>query len=312
MAFFWSGQLLAVALVVTTVFLSHRLYSLYRRDYLRDWFFFVVVLDLVLYVLDLLQRIAPFLDPNLGASQIRFHLFFTVLLVRPLVWIGLALFARFVLRLLGLRLTLGIKVSAVVYFGLHVLVLVLLMALHGVEDPDLEPLLTGVSDWLAMAGLYAMTAFILWKTNRDEHEERRAALRNLAVVFFFSQTVFCFFPFEHGRFLAGFVLMLLPILTLWLSHHCLFRQGMPTVEQASPVEAFFDRQGVTKREREIAWRISAGKNNQVIAKELFVSLPTVKHHVTSLFRKLAVRNRVQLNNLIKHLGETANHDSERG
>jgi DNA-binding CsgD family transcriptional regulator len=77
---------------------------------------------------------------------------------------------------------------------------------------------------------------------------------------------------------------------------------MPAVAQAGAVEAFFDRKGVTGREREIAWLISAGRDNLAVSDELFISVATVKHHVTSLYRKLELKNRVQLNNLIQNLG----------
>ncbi len=293
-ASFWLEQAAACALVGATLLVSFRLHALYRRAYLRDWFFFVLTLDLVLYILHLLQRVAA--APLAGQANAR--LLFSTLLVRPLAWIGLALFARFVLSLLGSQAAPWMKAAAFLYLGLQALAVIATLLLSA--EP--WPVLGTVSDMLVMVGLYAMTALVLWRTNRDEKEERRPALRNLAAVFFLSQTVFCFFPFERWRFLAGMALLLLPILYLWRSQHRLFRGGMPAVTQAGAVEAFFDRKGVTGREREIAWLISAGRDNLAISDELFISLATVKHHVTGLYRKLAVKNRVQLNNLIQHLG----------
>ena len=293
-ASFWLEQAAACALVGVTLLVSFRLHALYRRAYLRDWFFFVLILDLVLYILHLLQRVAPVPIPG----QANARLLFSALLVRPLAWIGLALFARFVLSLLGSPTAPWMKAAAFLYLGLQALAVIATLLLSA--EP--WPVLGTVSDMMVMVGLYTMTAFILWRTNRGEKEELRPALRNLAAVFFLSQTVFCFFPSEHWRSLAGMALLLLPILYLWRSQHRLFRGGMPSVAQAGTVEAFFDRKGVTGREREIAWLISAGRDNLAISDELFIALTTVKHHVTSLYRKLEVKNRVQLNNLIQHLG----------
>ena len=59
----------------------------------------------------------------------------------------------------------------------------------------------------------------------------------------------------------------------------------------------FELLGITKREREIVMLIKAGKTNQEIADELFISVATVKDHNHNLFRKSGVRNRLELANL---------------
>jgi DNA-binding CsgD family transcriptional regulator len=61
-----------------------------------------------------------------------------------------------------------------------------------------------------------------------------------------------------------------------------------------------DRYGITPREREIIDHICAGRTNQEIADLLFISLATVKDHNSNIFRKTGVRNRVELNNLMRH------------
>ena len=52
--------------------------------------------------------------------------------------------------------------------------------------------------------------------------------------------------------------------------------------------------GLTEREREVAIAISLGKSNAEISSDLYISLATVKNHVTHLFAKLNVSNRVQI------------------
>ena len=63
-----------------------------------------------------------------------------------------------------------------------------------------------------------------------------------------------------------------------------------------------DRYGITAREREIIDLVRAGKTNQEIADQLFISLPTVKDHNYNIFRKTGVRNRVELVNLFRDQG----------
>ncbi|MDT0444652.1 response regulator transcription factor [Streptomyces johnsoniae] len=49
-----------------------------------------------------------------------------------------------------------------------------------------------------------------------------------------------------------------------------------------------------EREREVAVAIGQGKSNAEIAAELYMSLPTVKTHVSRILAKLGLNNRVQI------------------
>ena len=50
---------------------------------------------------------------------------------------------------------------------------------------------------------------------------------------------------------------------------------------------------ITNREREILWLVSEGKTNKEVAKELSLSLSTVRNHISHIFRKLGTSNRTQ-------------------
>ncbi len=51
---------------------------------------------------------------------------------------------------------------------------------------------------------------------------------------------------------------------------------------------------LTDREREVALAVGRGLSNAEIARDLYLSVPTVKAHVSRLFDKLHVTNRVQI------------------
>lgn len=51
---------------------------------------------------------------------------------------------------------------------------------------------------------------------------------------------------------------------------------------------------LTVREREIIVLVAQGLKNKAIAKTLFISEATVRHHLTSIFNKLGVKNRMNL------------------
>jgi two-component system, NarL family, nitrate/nitrite response regulator NarL len=52
--------------------------------------------------------------------------------------------------------------------------------------------------------------------------------------------------------------------------------------------------GLTPREMEVITAIVAGYSNREIAQKLSLSLQTVKHHITNVFDKLGVSNRLEL------------------
>jgi DNA-binding NarL/FixJ family response regulator len=68
-----------------------------------------------------------------------------------------------------------------------------------------------------------------------------------------------------------------------------FNAPSPAVSAASR-RAFPE---LTEREEEILSLVAQGKINQEIAKELFVSLKTVRNHVSNIFLKLQVADRAQ-------------------
>jgi DNA-binding NarL/FixJ family response regulator len=60
--------------------------------------------------------------------------------------------------------------------------------------------------------------------------------------------------------------------------------------------------GLTDREREVATAVGQGKSNAQIGRELYMSVATVKAHVSSLLAKLDLNNRAQVALLV--------HDAE--
>ncbi len=66
----------------------------------------------------------------------------------------------------------------------------------------------------------------------------------------------------------------------------------PPPADSTPAHASKDF-GLTQREREILKLLVDGKNNSEIAAVLVISISTVKFHISSIFNKLSVTNRVE-------------------
>ncbi|RZT79284.1 LuxR family two component transcriptional regulator [Micromonospora violae] len=67
-----------------------------------------------------------------------------------------------------------------------------------------------------------------------------------------------------------------------------FADADPATPRRQPIEA------LTDREEQVLVAVARGRTNKEIADELYITLSTVKSHVTSLMTKLGVRNRVEV------------------
>lgn len=72
----------------------------------------------------------------------------------------------------------------------------------------------------------------------------------------------------------------------------LLKQAFKLARSAMPSEIRLD--SLTQREREIAYAVAKGKNNKVIADECNITERTVKAHLTHIFKKLDIKDRVSL------------------
>jgi DNA-binding NarL/FixJ family response regulator len=98
---------------------------------------------------------------------------------------------------------------------------------------------------------------------------------------------------EAVRRVAAGEPMLSPTVTRQLIAH------VATVDQAAPAEARTSRararlDQLSDREREVALAVGRGLSNAQIGAELYLSVATVKAHVSRLLVKLDVANRVQI------------------
>ena|SRR5579859_6588406 len=92
---------------------------------------------------------------------------------------------------------------------------------------------------------------------------------------------------------VGIIVILFTSLGVWVGIRLTRRKvaisGTPFVYN----EALLQRLGISKREQEVLELVARGHSNQEIAEKLFVSLNTVKTHLSNLFMKLEVSRRTQ-------------------
>lgn len=72
------------------------------------------------------------------------------------------------------------------------------------------------------------------------------------------------------------------------------RQSGADVDMLACIERAGERTGLTRRQKEIAAAVLFGNADRIIADELCISLPTVRTHIQTLYRKFGVSSRTQL------------------
>jgi DNA-binding CsgD family transcriptional regulator len=162
-----------------------------------------------------------------------------------------------------------------------------------------------ILDLVIMGGAVTVAALLLVSARRSQIGPRRFSAALFAVfhlVFFVTATVSLLLgwfranatPDSPQTLFNSILLILYNLFSLgWILH---LQRSSRALDSLPDI---FNEYGITSRESEIIMLICAGKTNQEIADQLFISLATVKDHNHNIFRKTAVRNRVELVNLFR-------------
>ncbi|MBN1623836.1 MAG: hypothetical protein JXN10_04485 [Clostridia bacterium] len=90
---------------------------------------------------------------------------------------------------------------------------------------------------------------------------------------------------------------------MFLTKHYTVNYEPPMDDLMTNADRFYSQFNISEREKEIIEALAQGKTNKEIASELFISINTVKTHIKNIYRKLDIKNRVQLLHKIKVTNE---------
>lgn len=116
---------------------------------------------------------------------------------------------------------------------------------------------------------------------------------NLVQYWHFSNIPIAYSPIEY--FLFNF-------LALIFIKRNLQAASIKKAPQSSPKESkiLYNQYKLTQREIEIVELIADGLSNQDIAEKLFISANTVRNHIYNIYRKMGIKNRYELINLVSN------------
>jgi len=89
---------------------------------------------------------------------------------------------------------------------------------------------------------------------------------------------------------------------IWIKYYFIkyFNKLNVTKKITSVVEDICKKHGLSNRQQQILELLLEGKSNREIEESLFISYHTVKNHVYNIFKKLGIKNRFELINLISN------------
>lgn len=297
--------LLAVCLGAVSIAFARRLRALHPYPYLDAYFRYIVVLNISV----LLSLVLHYLLVNVLAGWDPFGRVLVVFAVNTAGFFVAVLMTYYYLlftkRVVGRELPRAVKklfppliAAASLAYGSALAVYVL------ASDP--RPFLAVHYAMISLlAAVSLVFTYILYRSASGLVE--RPKVRTLRVVcsayalLFCGQAAMLFLPIPFLRLASAAMLLALnvvPVLFLGRFLGERRREAMVKPEVRERLDGFYNKYALSKREREVIELILAGRSNDQIKDQLFISVHTVKRHISNIFIKLNVESRPQLYHLV--------------
>jgi DNA-binding CsgD family transcriptional regulator len=237
------------------------------------------------------------------------------LVTGPLVILFLALslyfLVLFVTQLVGRTLTRVFPVFYLLAWGLLLVTFAFTVGRQPLPEPTRFPQIYSLLISVLKVGtvLFSMT-FLLFQARISDDRLKRRYLQRIAWTYMggfilFQLSVLGLIPlyrlptpnFVIAFFQLGYHFPVLIVLSRFLNHQAVAR---PPISLQPELEKQLSGLGISPREAEIIGLILRGFNNKEIGDKLFISLETVKKHISNIYRKLGIKNRLQLSYFIQN------------
>lgn len=298
-----------------SILLAHRFYKTYELPFIQSYLYYLILL-LVFGIYGILGTLLVRSQLIAWASPI--HLMHNILNFLPFLGVpflvaGWYMFIKMFMEIAG---DTPHRIFTLSYFGLFILVflaygvLVLNISNFG------EGRQAGISFMiqLVLVCLEVLTLLVAFfylyahLRNITDPGFRNAIVRFTLIILLVRLTGIVLFYFSEQSVFWGmtysivfFTSNLIPLLYLG---YVLQKLRVPGLARGKIQPDLFDAvriYNITNRECDIIEKICDGLTNQQISETLFISLQTVKDHTHRIYKKMGVKNRVHLINLIRNL-----------
>lgn len=225
----------------------------------------------------------------------------------PLAILSMYLMIKFVIQMLDKKLFLRFNVIYFSGWGLYLLTVLILSLpmISAGESSTARGILVYTGDLVGIGIRFYVMTHLVYRARYLEDPVRRRAWQ-----WFGGLWLAGLLTFNLGGDLLNisgpllvfismvYILPSLIFLDAYLKKHLREHPNLP--DDRDKLARLYAKYNISDREGEVIALVARGKTNREIADELYVSLSTVKLHINSIYRKLKIRNRVQLSNFIRN------------
>jgi DNA-binding CsgD family transcriptional regulator len=296
---------LAGTIVAITLLIAYKLHKTYPLRCLYYYFYYLLLFNIIGFALRPMQRlIVGTLNLTYWQAQ-QFFVVTALFVVGPLFIISLYFLIKFAAGLVEVKVSRGFKIIYFLYWGARYMFgFILAMNFLKTGEPGILYSSAEISDLLTIVMLFSVHGFVISKSRAIENPDKQKGVRTFAVIYFISYAVFNLSDYITSHYTVHFILsfayVLPPLIYLERFFKRFYREHPAVPTNGVNMEQIFARYNISNREQEIIRLISRGRTNREIADMLYVSLQTVKQHTYNIYRKLKVKNRVQLSNFIRN------------
>jgi DNA-binding CsgD family transcriptional regulator len=168
-----------------------------------------------------------------------------------------------------------------------------------------------LGDTIINLTFYLLLLFMILKSRIQPDPVKQNGIRNFALIYFLSYFIL---DLESSHFLAqtfGYPRTTIMIILVFTAHippllymkkflKSYVRGIRFSTDDQPQLNTLFGQKGITKRETEIIGLLLGSKSRREIQKDLNISIKTVENHISNIYKKMAVTNRV---NLIKQISQ---------
>lgn len=293
--------ILAFGVGIVSFMYVQRLYSKHNLFFLKIFLRYIIVLNITVF----LNLALNYLLANVLFS---FDIFRKVMIVIVVNIVGFFLFALLTFYYLVLARSLIDKSIGKVEKNLLISIIILASMSYGFSLA-LYSSSSKISFFLLVHKIFpsilsivsAMASLRLFAEAKDL--KTKSQIRTIRLfsaiytIFFVYQLCIWIFPLDIWIMSSALNLLILNVIPIPFLVRLLKERGNQVLykpEASAKVKRFYSSHGLSKREEEIADLILEGRSNDEIKDELFISIFTVKKHISNIFMKLDINSRSQL------------------
>jgi DNA-binding CsgD family transcriptional regulator len=297
---------------MSTIILSFRLVRTYRVLYLSNYLYFIITYNILGFLKLMLTYLAPKLFDGLSMETLQNIHILLLFFVYPLVAIAIYFFIKFITGFLDMDIPGLFKKAYILFWILMCLgYAVGIKFLLEANNPKLISIIYLISLMAILIILSLTFIRLLFFTGKLADKDKQKAAKIFGFIYLlcfmvYMITLIYFSDPYSGTFFEHFLLFSLnlpPLFYLrWFLKKYYLDHPLP-LDKEPNWESIFSKYKISNREGEIMRLLFLGKSNKDIEDELFISIKTVKNHIFHIYKKLKVKNRVQLVNLVHNFPE---------